>query len=219
MRVPMAVIPADQQRNREHFGRAITVWMRRNGWSQQTFHNFAVAAEAEGPWNSQISLLQRGRLDCKSLFFVSLARFNQAVSGQKFPKGITRELRDRLTDAEPFRGPDGDVATAMAFYGMFVGELPLPETYALTESFTDDEAVEVCDALRQAFKARATDLMLSPKEAMQELQEHLDASNFRKKDAGHLREVLSGWSDYNGGELQEIHEQLKRAMTSWGTPF
>ncbi|MEY4442811.1 MAG: hypothetical protein RL442_1811, partial [Pseudomonadota bacterium] len=33
----MAEIPAEQQLNRDAFGKAFAVWMKLNGWSQQTF--------------------------------------------------------------------------------------------------------------------------------------------------------------------------------------
>jgi len=215
----MAVIPAEQQRNRENFGRAITVWMRRNGWSQQTFHDFAVAAGTEGPWNSQISLLQRGRLDCKCLFFVSLARFNLAIAAQEFPKEINRALRDRLTGSQPFLNYNGDTAIAMDLYAMFVGDMKIPDMYTAVQAFTEDETVEICDAMRKAFKDRAKSLMLSPKDAMAELECLLEASPLRKADIAQLREVLSGWSDYDSTKLQEIYDPVKGALSSWGAKF
>lgn len=215
----MAVIPAEQQRNRENFGRAITVWMRRNGWSQQTFHDLAVAAETEGPWNSQISLLQRGRLDCKSMFFVSLARFNLTVAAQAFPSGCTRQLRDRLTGAEPFRNAKGEVAIAMDFYAMFVGDAPIPDEYLAAQGFTDDEATDISEAMRKAFRSRAKELMLSPAEAMDDLESVLQATPLRKADIAQLREVLSGWGDYTAGELHETYDPVKRGLSSWGAKF
>ena len=68
----MADIPTEQQAHRIAFGKSITAWMRLNGWSQQTMHDAAKAWELQGPYGSQISLLQRGKHDPKPQFWVSL---------------------------------------------------------------------------------------------------------------------------------------------------
>ena len=122
-------IPPDQQAHRDALGKAVTVWMKRNGWSQQTFHDWATAAGSEGPWNSQMSLYSRGRLDPKSQFWVSIGRFNAAVASQDFPCVTNRNLRDRLTDAQPFLNAHGAPASAAQSSG---GYPPGPASAWLT---------------------------------------------------------------------------------------
>ena len=67
-------IPAEQQEHRIAFGKAVTAWMRMNSFSQQTIHDWATAAETTGPWNSQVSLAQRGKLDAKPQLFVAFGQ-------------------------------------------------------------------------------------------------------------------------------------------------
>ena len=53
--------------------------MRKNGFSQQSPHDWAKANDHQGPWNSQMSMLQRGMLDPKATFWVSLGAWNWAI--------------------------------------------------------------------------------------------------------------------------------------------
>ena len=59
----MSDVSHEQRHHREALGRAYSVWMRRNGFSQQTSHDWSAAVGANGPHNSQVSLFQRGKLD------------------------------------------------------------------------------------------------------------------------------------------------------------
>ena len=197
----MAEIPAEQQQHRNAFGRAITIWMKHNGWSQQTLHDWSVAAgQTGGVWNSQCSLLQRGKLDPKPQFWVALGAFNAAIAAQQFPYVTNRSLRDRLTGAEPFLTDDGDVAAASELFAMFIGEVPLPERYAISavEPITDKEAKKLSEELRKQFRATAQAQMLSPAEAWAALEPH--CAEMSADQQVRFREVLSGWSDFTGEE-------------------
>jgi len=210
----VAVIPADQQQHRDAFGRALTVWMRKNGWSQQTFHDWAKAAGSEGPWNSQISLAQRSRHDPKALFWVGLAGFNAAVANQSFPADAPRALKDRLIESEPFLMQDGKPARAADFFGMFVGEIPIPDAYAVASVFTAEQAKAFSVQIRNAYRAHAMAQMMPPAEAWETLVPYLDALPLAHLD--HLRSVLSGWAEFDAADLQDIYEPIQKGMTQWG---
>ena len=112
------------------FGPAVKRWFTAEGLSQQTPHDWAAAAGSPGPWNSQISRLQRNLLACEPGFFLALARFNRVVGGEEpLPAELKRARRDQLVGAEPFRLDDGSLPTAAQWFALYVGELPVPERY------------------------------------------------------------------------------------------
>ena len=231
----MAEISPEQQLHRDTFGRAITIWMKRHGWSQQFFHDLSACIDnAGGVYNSQTSLLQRGRLDFKPQFMVALGNLNAYIAAGdwklinpatlegkcKNPGHTARSLRDRLVDAEPFLTADGRVATATDFYGMFVGEVPLNAIYAAAtvQPISDKEAKKLSEELRKEFRAIAQAQMLSPAEAWPALERHcigMDADQQTR-----FREVLTGWSDYSGEEATNLivpdHESKPaQALAAW----
>jgi hypothetical protein len=210
----VAVIPAEQQQHRDALGRAITVWMRKNGWSQQTLHDWAKAAGSEGPWNSQISLLQRGKHDPKSLFWVGMGSFNAAVAEQQFPAPASRALKDRLLGSEPFLLDDGTPASATDFFGLFIGEIPIPQAYAATVVFTNDEAKVLSAQIRNAYRAQALERMAPPAEAWDTLLPYMEGLSATRLEQ--LRSVLSGWSEFDAGDLQDCYEVIQKGMAQWG---
>lgn len=221
MSSPLASIPAEQQKHRDALGRAITIWMRKNGWSQQTFHDTAKLMGTEGPWNSQISLCQRGRLDSKALFWVGLGAFNALVAEQAIPKEASRALRDRLSGSEPFLLDRGTPAKAADFFAMFIGEAPIPEAYGASylPNYTEDDAAGISQMCRDAFRRIATDNLQTPKEAWDDLKPHC-AGLLSISEITRLREVLSGWGDWTVEEViaQSVPGQLGRpaqALERW----
>mgnify|MGYP003336940103 CR=1 FL=1 len=107
----MPHIPAEQQTLRIVFGKAITLWMRLNGWSQQVPDDFGKAVGQPGPHNSQISQLQNGKLEPKSGFWICLGAFNHAVATQELAAIKARALLDRLKGASAFLMDDGRTCT------------------------------------------------------------------------------------------------------------
>lgn len=221
MSVSVALIPADQQQHREALGRAVSVWMRKNSWSQQTFHDWAKAAGTEGPWNSQISLLQRGRHDPKALFWAGMAAFNAAVAEQSFPPELNRGTRDRLVGSQPFLMDDGRPAKATDFFGMFVGEIPIPEAYGASSlpTYSEEDAVGITEMCRDAFRRIATDKMLTPKEAWDDLKPH--CQGMTGTEITKFREVLAGWSAWNAAEVNALSVpdalgKPAQALERWG---
>ena len=207
------MLSPEQQACREAFGRAIKTWTRLNGFSIQVPHDWAKAVGSEGPWNSQWSLLGRGRLDAKPLFFVSLGRFNRAIAAKDFATIKDRKLLDRLKAAEPFLGDDDSVWGPMEFYGAYVGELTPPERYlAQAQLLTEEQALQVTEELRNKFRQHAAEGLLPPKQAFAQLAEKSGLGAARQT---RLQQILSGWDSLTVEDLEE--GTLVRAVTAWAS--
>jgi len=144
----MADIPIEQQAHRIAFGKSITAWMRLNGWSQQTMHDAAKAWELQGPWNSQSSLLQRGLLDPKPQFWVSLGEFNAKIAAADLSAITARGLRDRLKESVPYLNANGAPATAVDFFAEFIGAQATNDLYTATPVVSDAEAKGLSEMCR-----------------------------------------------------------------------
>ena len=202
----MSELSQEQQAHRVALGRGIAYWFRLNGWSQSVPHEWGIAIAGEGsqstgPHNSQISLAMRGKLDGKPGFFLALGAFNAAVATQDMTGVITRALKDRLTAAEPFLLEDGTPARATDFFSLFIGELPIPSRYAVSNEPMDDQAVsEANEQLRTDFKEGAKDRFLTPAEAWPVLWKGIALPT---KVSAKLKDVLSGWGEYTAEDLAD----------------
>lgn len=196
-------IPAEQQAHRDAFGKALTVWMKRHGLSQQIPHDWAKAAESQGPWNSQVSTAQRGLLDPKPTFFVALGQFNGAIAAKDMPVSLSRRAKDLLLDTEPYLNADGKPATALDFFAQFIGMQELHSSYALaSRTWTEEDAKGVSEMCRTAFRKIAMSKMLPPGEAWEALKPH--CSNMSRAQVERFREVLAGWSDWSVEEIEQL---------------
>lgn len=205
------MLSPEQAAARELTGMAIKSWLRRNNWSIQIPHDWASAAGSEGPWNSQVSLFQRGKLDAKPNFFVGIGRFNRAIASQDFPYVKERKLLDRIKGAEPFTGDDDAVWGPMEFFGAYVGEIQPPQKYLTAAAMpTEDDAIRVTEEIREAFRSRAAEEMLPPKQAFALLAERSGLGVARQQ---RLQSVLSGWDNLTVEDLE--NGLLPRAVLSW----
>jgi hypothetical protein len=146
-------------------------------------------------------LAQRGKLDAKPGFFVALGAFNAAVATQDLAGITARALKDRLTGAEAFLLDDGTPARATDFFSLFIGELPTPSRYAVSdEPMSEQEVKEANEQLRADFKAGARDRMLTPAEAWPVLWKSMALPT---KVSAKLKDVLSGWGEYTAEDLAD----------------
>lgn len=205
------MLSPEHQAYREALGRAIKVWARQNNFSIQVPHDWAKAVGSEGPWNSQWSLLQRGKLDAKPLFFVSVGRFNRAIAAKDFTAIKERKLLDRLKAAEPFVGNDDAVWGPMEFYGAYVGELTPPDRYlTAVPEVTEEQAIKVTEELREQFRQHAAEGLLPPKQAFAQLAERSGLGAARQT---RLQQILSGWDVLTVEDVED--GTLVRAVTAW----
>jgi len=202
---------ANQQSHREAFGKAITLWMKLNGWSQQVTDDFGKAVGQPGPHNSQISQLQNAKLNPKSEFWVCLGAFNQAVAAQDLKEIKTRALMDRLKGADAFLLDDGTPARGTDFFSMFIGEMPIPAPYRHAAAPASQEQVtKANDQLRKHFLAGAWARELEPDVAMKQLWKTISLPT---KERPRLKKVLAGWDEYSAAELED--GLLMASLKAW----
>jgi hypothetical protein len=141
----------------------------------------------------------RGKLDGKPGFFIALGAFNAAIDTQDLKRIMSRSLRDRLTDAQPFLLNDGAPARATEFFSMFVGELEIPSRYAVSdEPLSEQDVKALNEQLRSDFKKGAKDRMLTPAEAWPVLWKSIALPT---QVSSRLKDVLSGWAEYSSDDL------------------
>ena len=190
---------------RTALGQAYKRWMRVHNLSQQVPHDWAKAVGSEGPWNSQVSLFTQSpcKLDPKAGFWVALGRFNAAIAAQEFTGVTSRTLLDKLKAAKPFTHDDGELVTACDFFGMFIGEVPIPAAYAVTKRvYTENDVAGINEMCRVAFRKVAEDQLLSPKEAWDKLKPLCTGMKAAQIDK--FRSVLSGWEEWTLDEIIEL---------------
>lgn len=205
------MLPPEQQASRELTGKALKVWFRQNNWSIQIPHDWASAVGSDGPWNSQISLFTRGKLDGKPNFFVSLGRFNRFIAAQDFTGIKERKLLDRIKGAEPFSGDDGAIWGPIEFFGAYVGELQPPEKYlSAAPELTEQDAIRISEELREVFRRRAAQEMLPPKQAFAQLAQRSELGVARQQ---RLQSILTGWDNLTLEDLE--NGLLQRAVLGW----
>ena len=197
-------IPAEQLQHRIAFGKAVTAWMRMNGWSQQTIHDWASAASTEGPWNSQVSLLQRGKLDPKPQFWVAFGRLNQDLANGKLKYVTDRKLKDKLKEAMPLLTEHDEAATASDLFSMFIAELQPAAIYNQPIAIDQGTADKLTQKYRDQFRKMALEEMISPKEAWGLIEPHCKKLGMKAAQIKHFREVLVGFADYTAEELTEL---------------
>ena len=178
--------------------------MRLNGFSQQTIHDWATAAGTAGPWNSSISLLQRGRLDPKAMIWVGFGQLNKDLADGNLKYVTDRKLKDKLSDAMPFLTEEGQPATAGDFFCMFIGELAPSELYAQPQELSVEDADRLNQQYRDRFRKLSLDLMMPPREAWAEVEPHCKKLGMTGKQIDLMRQVLIGLADYTPDDLMEL---------------
>ena len=197
-------VPTEQQSHRDRLGKAVSAWMRLNSFSQQTIHDWATAAGTTGPWNSSVSLLQRGRLDPKGMFWVAFGQLNKDLAAGNLKYVTDRKLKDKLKDAMPFLTERDEPATATDFYSMFIGELQPAAIYLQPIAISEEDAEKLTLKYRDAFRSLAMDQMVTPKEAWATVEPHCQTLAMTAKQIIKMREVLIGMSDYSADDLTEL---------------
>ena len=178
--------------------------MRLNGFSQQTIHDWATAAGTAGPWNSSISLLQRGRLDPKAMIWVAFGQLNKDLADGNLKYVTNRKLKDKLSEAMPFLTEEGQPATAGDFFCMFIGELAPSELYGQPEELSVEDADRLNQQYRDRFRKLSLDLMMPPREAWAEVEPHCKKLGMTGKQIDLMRQVLIGLADYTPDDLMEL---------------
>lgn len=193
-------------------GRAISSWMKSNGISQQIPHDWAKATGQNGPWNSQISLLQRGMLDPKGSFWLSMAAFNKAID-DGVAQGCTARVRETIIDAEPFLNHKEEPATAVDLFAMFTGLSPVLERYLQAPVITEQDAATFSKRCKKVFDLYMENEMLTRKEAWVNLMQRLTVD---PQVQSRLQKVLIGEGALSVDHLEAGMEPIKQAYSALG---
>ena len=178
--------------------------MRLNNFSQQNIHDWAVAAGTAGPWNSSISLAQRGKLDPKAGFWEAFGQLNRHLAEGQYQYVTDRRLKDKLIEAQPLLTHDDRPATATDLFSMFIGEQPTAELYSQPVALTDADAAKLTEQYQTRFRKLAVDLMIPPKEAWERVEPHCKKLGMSAKQIQLMREVLIGIAEYTAADLNDL---------------
>ena len=123
--------------SREIFAAVLRRWFAQNSWPQSITESWAKSAAAQGHGPSQISPALHANLDPKSIFFISLGNFNNAVAERNVLSVTNERVRNLLLKGEPLCHADGVPFDGADFFRLFNGfmdaptnMLPPPEGYA-----------------------------------------------------------------------------------------
>lgn len=191
------------------FGKSYGIWLKTNGISQQTPHIWTQERKRNGIeplcpiHNSQVSTLVRAKLlPSGAGVFLGLEAFNRAIADND-TKGVdTRRIVDVIKEAEPYLTGDGKVADMVDFFAMWTGRMSINTIYQPALYYTDKDATECSIKQQEGFREFAQERMMSPLEAWDALEPHLQLSD--ESYATKLKKVLAGWDQWTAAELNEM---------------
>jgi len=144
--------------------------------------------------DSQLAYFEKGKLEPKRQFWVSLEMFNMAVANNKFPatdKIFTKTIKDKLKDAEPFFNLDNKPATALDFFAMAIGKQEINNRY-LNIDISPELAAKYISQLVKTFNDVARNNMMSNKEAWEEILKTKSIKKLSSEDLKVFQDILRG---------------------------
>lgn len=194
-------------RARQRFGRMLVNWRKRQGWSGQTWEDWAIACPDVLPvklLNSVVTGLELGRNEKTApITFVALGLANQLLA--KEDRGTIRDrvLRDRVYQAQPIRHEDGEPWDGADFFAAFTGFID-PPVELVSEDRPMDEAaaVDLTVAMRERFNALAKADALARGYAMKYLLSR--QPRIAKPVQAVIKDALLGVSDFAPNDVDAI---------------
>ena len=191
-------------------GKAYARYRAKQGFSQKNPQQWAKCKNLM-LHDSQIAYFEVGKknYEPKSQFWLSLEKFNLALSNKKMPPtqdGFDKKTRDRLLNAEPFLTVEGKAAEALDFYAMFIGKKPIPEQYKTT-TINDELAKRYAKLLVEEFHNIRRELMITGKEVMEKLDNTKVGKKVKAKDRQTLIDVLTEAYVFTGKDLQYLIDE------------
>ena len=144
--------------------------------------------------DSQLAYFEKGQLEPKRQFWISLEMFNFAVANNKFPatdKIFTKTIKDKLKDAAPFLNIDNKPATALDFFAMAIGKQEINNRYINTK-ISADAAAKYITQLVKTFNDVARNNMMSNREAWEEILKTKTIKKLNKDEIQVFQDVLRG---------------------------
>ena len=183
-------------------GLALRTHRKTYGLSQTDFDKWAKETQSKGPYGSQISMAERGKLIPQPQFFCSLADFYMALHKQSF-KGLSKELAERLRNAGPFLNHKGKPASAADLFEMYVGHQKPNEAYLLVPQapVEPSEAFAINGFIVRLFESHCKALDVTRQEGFQALMTFYP--NSKPADHQRIQGVITGFEPFTTEELTQ----------------
>ena len=188
--------PYEYNPDRALFGKVIKRWFATYDLPQVSTEHWAKANGSAGPWASQMSQCQAGKIDPKPAFFVSLGHFNSAIATKQLGPINDRRTLDRLKAAEPLCHDDGTIYAASDFFNLFCGLIKPPIKYFsdAEQEINDDFLSELTTAIAEGYKDACREQMLPSRELWPLLIKRIKERypNFSEPDERFLQDLVLG---------------------------
>ena len=202
----------------EALGSALKAHRKSYGLSQTDFDRWAKETKSKGPYGSQISMAERGKLIPQPQFFCSLADFYMALHKQSF-KGLSKDLAERLSNAGPFLNHKGKPASAEDLFSMYVGHQPISDRYAPQGNDMQQAEVDAIGRLIvRLFEGHCDAMGLTRADGFSSLMSYYP--NAKPADSVRSQGVLTGMAPYTLDEWQKKVAEgagcgMRIALTRW----
>jgi hypothetical protein len=222
------------QESRLIFGRTLTLWLERGGWSHDIPLRWGKAAGFPAVADSTFNKLQRSKIEQPyPITFIQLGLLNARLADQDFsgvedPALLARLAKQRPIlhgDSESPRGQSrrGEPWIATDFFSHFIGEQAAPDWARERSAPTLEQAVTASTAIAERFRGQATAAGLTMLEAWRQFAAHVISQSPRRLSAEEvevLRSVLSGWDTWTPEQLHSLidpDDQLRPelALDDW----
>lgn len=198
---------------RDCFGKTLTSWLERAGWSHDTPLRWGKAAQFPTVADSTFNRMQRGKIaQPYPVTFIQFGMMNNRLASKDYGLAQDDPLLPRIARQRPIEHDDGRLWTATDFFSHFIGELEPPAWAKEQPLPTLQQAVEASAEAVERFKGTAQAQKLSLPEAWESLaavaakasatvMPHLSNDELEA-----LRMVLSGWHTWTPEQLHQLRD-------------
>jgi hypothetical protein len=208
MTIPLTVKDATPTllHHRQRFGLMMRNWRLRNGWTQYTFCDWALATNNPdaAPSYGNLSVLEQGKAgELRQKAFWQLWEMNRRIAHRDWgdPLQIKDQLlRERLFKAIPVGDNDTPLWMPQHFWAAYNGLHPIPAYLLSTPapSMNAKVAAAINNDLRARFRKRGAEHP-DPVALLEQLR-----SRVLPAHAGQFAAVLLGMADYSAADLMTL---------------
>ena len=212
------------QEARLAFGRTLTLWLERGGWSHDIPLRWGKAADFPAVADSTFNKLQRGKIEQPyPVTFIQLGLMNARLAKGDYGPIEDQALKERIARQKPITHADGDLWVATDFFAHFIGEEPAPAWARQRPLPSEQEATARSNGASEQFRFLAGSHELSLPQAWHGLAAHVASMRPRPLTGDELevlRTVLSGWHLWSPQQLQALIDvegvmRAELALSSW----
>ena len=155
---------------RDRFGKTLTSWLERAGWSHDTPLRWGKAAQFPTVADSTFNRMQRGKIaQPYPVTFIQFGMMNDRLASRNYGLAEDDPLLPRIARQRAIEHDDGRLWTATDFFSHFIGELEPPAWAKEQPLPTLQQAVEASAEAVERFKGTAQALNLQLPEAWESL--------------------------------------------------